>query len=70
MMETKMFAVQGMVCDACAGHVTRALTALGGVESVNVDLAKAEATVTFDPATVGFAQMQAAVEDEGYEARD
>ena len=70
MMETKIFAVSGMMCDACAGHVTRALTALYGVQSVDVDLAGASAAVTYDSARAGLRQMQAAVEDEGYELKN
>ncbi len=67
-METKTLQVQGMSCEACVGHVTRALIALDGVQAAVVDLAKAQATVTYDPAKLQVSQMQDAVEDEGYEA--
>ena len=67
-METKTLGVQGMMCDACVGHVTKALAGLDGVQSAVVSLADAQATVTYDPAKVGVRQMQDAVEDEGYEA--
>ena len=66
-METNL-SVQGMMCDACVGHVTRALTALDGVQAANVDLDAAQAAVTYDPAKVSLSQMLTAVEDEGYEA--
>ena len=67
-METKTLGVHGMMCEACVGHVTRALVGLDGVQAAAVDLAKAQATVTYDPAKVGVRQMQDAIEDEGYEA--
>jgi len=57
-----------MVCDACVGHVTRALTGLDGVQSAVVSLDDHQAIVTYDPAVVTVAQMQEAVADEGYEA--
>ena len=66
-METNL-SVQGMSCEACVGHVTRALSALDGVQSARVDLERAQAAVTYDPAKVSLSQMLTAVEDEGYEA--
>ncbi len=57
-----------MMCDACVGHVTRALLALDGMQAANVDLGAAQAVITYDPAKVSLSQMLTAVEDEGYEA--
>ena len=67
-METKTLNVQGMMCEACAGHVTKALAGLDGVQSASVSLENAQATVTYDPAKVQISQMQEAIEEEGYEA--
>lgn len=67
-METKMLNVQGMMCDACVGHVTKALAGLAGVQSASVSLENAQATVTYDPAKVQISQMQEAIEEEGYKA--
>ena len=67
-MKTKIFDVQGMVCDACVGHVTKALRGLNGVQAAEVDLAGAKASVTYDPARVQVSQILEAVADEGYEA--
>ena len=66
-METNL-SVRGMMCEVCVGHVTRALAGLDGVQAAAVDLEKAQATVTYDPAKVQVSQMLSAVEDEGYEA--
>lgn len=60
--------VQGMSCEACVGHVTRALTALTGVESAEVSLQNHSAVVTYDPAVAQVPQMLDAIAEEGYEA--
>ncbi len=67
-METKTLNVKGMMCEACAGHVARALRALGGVEAAQVSLADKRAVVTYDPAQVQPGHMTEAVAEEGYEA--
>ena len=67
-MQTETFDIQGMSCDACVGHVTRALTGLDGVQSAIVSLIDHKAVVTYDPGVVQAAQMLEAVADEGYEA--
>lgn len=67
-MQTVTMSVEGMVCDACVGHVTKALQGLDGVQSAQVSLQDKRAFVTYDPAKVQAAQMTDAVADEGYEA--
>ena len=62
------FEVSGMTCAHCVASVTDELSALGGVERVDVDLAPGTAstvTVTADrPLTRD--EIRAAVEDAGY----
>jgi len=60
--------LQGMSCDACVGHVTRALQGLDGIQSAQVSLAEKQAIVTYDPARVQVPQMVEAIAEEGYEA--
>lgn len=67
-MQTETLEVQGMSCEACVGHVTRALTALGGVQSAIVSLETHSAVVTYDPFAVQVPQMVEAVIEEGYAA--
>ncbi len=67
-MRTETLHVDGMSCEACVGHVTRALQGLDGVQSAQVSLADKQAVVTYDPAKVQVAQMLEAVAAEGYEA--
>jgi copper chaperone CopZ len=68
--ETKSFAIEGMTCDNCVKHVTRALRGVSGVKSVEVDRGAARATVTFDTTKTDVPAMFAALKRSGYEARD
>ena len=67
-METVELKVEGMDCEGCVKSVTRMLSGVSGVKKVEVSLAQAMAKVTYDPAKVGFAEMQKAVERAGYKA--
>jgi copper chaperone CopZ len=66
-METTQISIEGMMCDACVRAVTQALTDLPGVRSATVGLTDHQAVVSYDPTLVSMAQMQAAIEEEGYE---
>lgn len=67
-MQTETLNVQGMTCEACVGHVTRALLVLDGVQSAEVSLQDRTAVVTYNPASAQVSQMLEAVAEEGYEA--
>lgn len=67
-MKNITFSIEGMSCDACVGHVTKALTGLEGVEEARVSLPENQAIVIYDPFQVTEAAMIAAVENEGYGA--
>lgn len=43
--------IEGMSCEGCKRTVTIAIEELKGIESVNVDLTKAEAEIVFDSLT-------------------
>lgn len=64
-METKTFAVSGMKCDMCKAKVEGALRSLNGVESAQVSLGEAHATVEYDEALVSPEQMKEAVDNLG-----
>ncbi|MGQ0743316.1 MAG: heavy-metal-associated domain-containing protein [Acidimicrobiales bacterium] len=65
-MNVETFKVAGMTCDHCVRAVTAELSAIGGVESVSVDLAAGQATVSSSQA-LDRARVQAAVEEAGFE---
>ena len=67
-METVELKVEGMDCQGCVKSVTRMLTGVAGVQSVDVSLEEARARVTFDPAKTGLAEFKKAVERAGYKA--
>lgn len=59
--------VAGMSCGGCVNSVKRLLTALDGVQAVEVDLAQGRVTVDYDAARVGAEAMRRAIEDGGYQ---
>jgi copper chaperone len=67
-MDSVELKVEGMDCEGCVKSVTRMLSGVPGVSSVDVSLAQARARVTYDPAKAGVAEMKKAVERAGYKA--
>ena len=61
-----VFKVDGMSCSHCENAVKDALGAIGGVVSVDVNLAEKTVTVEHDEG-VTRAQIEAIIEEEGYE---
>jgi copper chaperone len=66
-MQTTTLKISGMTCGGCVAAVQRVLQALDGVEKAEVSLADSSATVQYEPARVKPADLQAAIEDAGYE---
>ncbi|MEN2768909.1 copper chaperone CopZ [Ornithinibacillus xuwenensis] len=66
-MQTTTLDVRGMTCGHCKMSVEGALNELEGVSNVEVDLATGKVNVTFDDSKVTLAQLQEAVEDQGYD---
>lgn len=64
-MET-VYVVKGMTCGHCAGSVTSELTALPGVEGVDVALETGQVTVK-SAAALELDQVRGAVDEAGYE---
>jgi len=58
--------IAGMTCASCVRRVEKALNRVPGVQQASVNLATEKASVVFDSATVGLAQLEAAVEKAGY----
>ena len=66
-METSTLNIHGMTCNGCVASVTRVLTALGGVDGVEVSLAAGRATVRFDPSLIDVGRLESAVRSAGFE---
>ncbi|WP_135605418.1 heavy-metal-associated domain-containing protein [Methanococcoides sp. NM1] len=67
MVETTI-KVEGMSCGHCQMTVTKAISGVEGVSSVNVDLEKGEANVSYDPEAADIDTIKKAVNDAGYKA--
>ncbi len=66
-METLNLKISGMSCGACVSHVAQALQNAPGVQNAVVDLQSQSARVQGQ--NLDLAQLQAAVEEEGYQAQ-
>ncbi|MCO8275628.1 cation transporter [Actinoplanes sp. TRM 88003] len=66
MSVTSTYTVTGMTCGHCVQAVTGELSALPGVDAVQVDLASGAVTVTSETALTDDA-VRAAVDEAGYE---
>ena len=60
----KIVSIEGMTCNNCVAHVTKALSGVAGVSHVKVDLKKARAELE---SSVEDAALRAAVTDAGYD---
>jgi len=67
-MTSKVINVAGMSCDHCKAAVTKAVSALEGVSSVEVNLENNTAAVEFDESTLLLDAIKQAIEAQGYDA--
>ena len=65
----KELLIEGMMCQNCFKHVTRALEGIPGASDVNVSLEDKKATVNV-PDSVTDDDLKAAVTDAGYEVTE
>lgn len=65
-MAEEVLQVPEVTCNHCVSAIEGAVGALGGVETVRVDLGRKDVTVRFDDGAVPLASIVAAIEDEGY----
>ena len=66
-MTTKTLNIEGMMCEHCVAHVTKALEGVKGVSNVQVSLDEGKATLDAGP-FVSDDKLVHAVEDAGYKA--
>ena len=65
-MTTTTLDVIGMTCDHCVGAVTRGVTSVAGVTSVDVDLDSGVVTIGSD-GEIDRSILVAAIDDAGYQ---
>lgn len=63
-----IISIPGMSCQGCALNIKRALIAVPGVSSADVDEARKIAHVRFNPSKVELGKLIEAIERAGYEA--
>jgi Cu+-exporting ATPase len=60
--------VEGMDCEACAVHLRRVLSKVGGFHDLHLDLATKTVSVTYEPAPGRLDAYVQAINELGYEA--
>ncbi len=66
-MEKKIINVEGMSCEHCVKAITKAVTALNGVASVDVSLKEKTVTVEYNSAKVSLDKIKEEIENQGYD---
>ena len=66
-MKTELLQVNGMTCGGCARTVERVLSALPGMSSVSVSLARNSVEVQYDETALNTNALRAALQSAGYE---
>lgn len=69
-MNEIILSVTGMTCGGCVNSVQKVLTALPGVQRVEVSLTPGQARVVVDPARIDRAALVQAVIDAGFGVGD
>lgn len=59
--------VEGMSCGHCKAAVEKAVSALNGVSSVQVELAAKKVVITYNPDKVSEEAIKQAISDQGYD---
>ena len=66
----KVLKIEGMTCASCVKAVERATRKLEGVERADVNYATETLSISYEPSMIRLAEIKAAVEKAGYQARD
>jgi copper chaperone len=66
-MENTVLNVDGMSCEHCAKAITKAVSALPGIHSVDVNLKAKTVTVAHDTAQTPLDKIRFEIEEQGYE---
>ncbi|KAG9083292.1 hypothetical protein FS749_006150 [Ceratobasidium sp. UAMH 11750] len=65
-----VFGVVGMTCSSCSGPLSKAVSAMKGVELATVSLVSNSMTVRYDPGQVTVEEIAATVQDCGFEVSE
>jgi len=65
-METVTYTAPAISCEHCQHAIEGALGTLSGVQTVVVDIPTRQVNVSYDPGQLGRAQIEEALDEEGY----
>ena len=65
--DTVMLTIAGMTCASCVQSIEGLISQREGVQQISVSLAEGTAVVLYDPSIIGPEELQAAVEEVGFE---
>ena len=65
-MKTITLLIDGMACNHCTSSVTNALTALDGVQTVQVSLEEKNAVISYDPTKMDVDTLSTIIDDLGF----
>jgi len=68
-MTQETIKIEGMTCEHCQMNVTKAISSVSGISSVEVNLKDGQATVDFDEGKTNTDAIKEAVVDAGYKAK-
>ncbi|HJH32232.1 MAG TPA: copper chaperone [Methanosarcinaceae archaeon] len=67
-MTQETIKIEGMTCEHCQMNVTKAISSVSGISSVEVNLKDGQATVDFDEGKTNTDAIKETVVDAGYKA--
>lgn len=65
-MEKQIINVEGMSCEHCVNAITKAVKAIDGVKSVDVNLKEETVTVEYDNTKTSLDKIKEEIEEQGY----
>lgn len=65
--QTQVIDIAGMTCGGCVKSVEDVVSSLQGVDSIEVSLEQAQATVSFDDDVVSLSQIAETIEEAGFD---
>ena len=66
--QTRIINIEGMTCGGCIQSVHNATADIEGLETMTVELADNQATVTFDDSLTSAEKIAEAIDDAGFDA--
>jgi copper chaperone CopZ len=69
-LETTTISTSSVMCGMCVTTIKKAVSAVDGVDNVEVDLEKKTTTVKFDKAKLDIAALEKSISEAGYDANE